>query len=248
MPQALTQRPEFYGTAITEVQITSDQNHGCEDLLERPPAIYTRVIPARSGSWAPSSGDDEHEHDNDNKARRFETVCSSNSTPHSPLTVITRIRVVKSNASLKLKRLDPVKMAYLRTSFVFGFAVLITWIPSSINRLYSLANKNEISFPLSVASGCVLPLQGVWNAIIYFTTSWSTVREEFKKIKTVFQEARNGTNGVSRLESRLGIQKSDRRNTFERSQMPSYQIGGEPPFGRDDVELDDRSVYAEESK
>lgn len=62
-------------------------------------------------------------------------------------------------------------MSYLRTSFIFAFAVLITWIPSSINRLYSLTNDNKVSFPLSVASGCVLPLQGVWNLLIYFTTS-----------------------------------------------------------------------------
>ncbi len=62
-------------------------------------------------------------------------------------------------------------MAYLRTSFVFAFAVLITWITSSINRLYSITHNGKISFPLSDASGCVLPLQGVWNAIIYLTTS-----------------------------------------------------------------------------
>lgn len=62
-------------------------------------------------------------------------------------------------------------MAYLRTSFIFAFAVLITWIPSSVNRLYSLANGGRVSFALSVANGCVLPLQGVWNAIIYLTTS-----------------------------------------------------------------------------
>ena len=83
----------------------------------------------------------------------------------------TRLRAVKSNASLKLKRLDPVKMSYLRTSFIFGLAVLITWIPSSVNRLYSIANNGRVSFPLSLASGSVLPLQGLWNAIIYFTTS-----------------------------------------------------------------------------
>lgn len=81
------------------------------------------------------------------------------------------LREAKESASLKLKRLDPVKVSYLRTSFIFAFAVLITWIPSSINRLYSLTHDNQVSFGLSLASGCVLPLQGVWNAIIYFSIS-----------------------------------------------------------------------------
>lgn len=106
--------------------------------------------------------------------------------------IMSSIVNMKTQAMSKWRRLDPVKMAYLRTSFIFGFSVLITWIPSSINRLYSLANDGKVSFQLSVASGCVLPLQGVWNAIIYFTTgcgiikeeldiSWSNVRRKFRR-------------------------------------------------------------------
>lgn len=151
------------------------------------------------------------------KTQRFETVCTSDRTPHQQLTVITRLRAVKSNASLKLKRLDPIKMAYLRTSFIFGFAVLITWIPSSINRLYSLTHGDRISFALSIASGCVLPLQGVWNAIIYFTTSWAAVREECKSLKAKWTGRRDAGARAVRLESRLGTQKSEHRDTFERS-------------------------------
>ncbi len=82
---------------------------------------------------------------------------------------------LKRTATSRLKRLDPVKMAYLRTSFIFGFAVLVTWIPSSVNRLYSIANHGHIDFQLSAVSGTVLPLQGVWNSLIFFTTSWRTV-------------------------------------------------------------------------
>jgi hypothetical protein len=84
---------------------------------------------------------------------------------------------------MNLRKLDPVKMAYLRTSFIFGFAVLITWIPSSVNRLYSIANNGRINFPLSAISGSVLPLQGLWNALIYFTTSWKVVGEEVRSAK-----------------------------------------------------------------
>lgn len=101
---------------------------------------------------------------------------------HCP-SYLEKLRSIKSSASKKLSKLDPVKMAYLRTSFIFGFAVLITWIPSSVNRLYSIANDGRISFPLSAISGSVLPLQGVWNALIYFTTSWKVVREEVESAR-----------------------------------------------------------------
>ncbi|KIH91961.1 g-protein coupled receptor [Sporothrix brasiliensis 5110] len=78
----------------------------------------------------------------------------------------------------KLRHMDPVKLAYLRTSFVFAISVLVTWTPSSINRVYTLVYPARISYGLNIASAAVLPLQGVWNAVIYFSTSWSLLRGE----------------------------------------------------------------------
>lgn len=78
----------------------------------------------------------------------------------------------------KLHHMDPVKLAYLRTSFVFAISVLVTWTPSSINRVYNLIYPNRISYGLNIASAAVLPLQGVWNAVIYFSTSWNLLHDE----------------------------------------------------------------------
>lgn len=79
---------------------------------------------------------------------------------------------------LRLRHMDPVKLAYLRTSFVFAISILVTWTPSSINRVYTLIYPNKASYGLNIAAAVVLPLQGVWNAVIYFTTSWKIFREE----------------------------------------------------------------------
>ena len=76
----------------------------------------------------------------------------------------------------KLSNMDHVKMAYLRTSFIFAISVLVTWTPSSINRVYSLIHPEEFSYGLNIAASVVLPLQGVWNAVIYCTTSWKIVK------------------------------------------------------------------------
>ncbi|KAL1890512.1 hypothetical protein Sste5346_008180 [Sporothrix stenoceras] len=78
----------------------------------------------------------------------------------------------------KLRHMDPVKLAYLRTSFVFAISVLVTWTPSSINRVYTLVYPSRSSYGLNIASAAVLPLQGVWNAVIYFSTSWSLLQDE----------------------------------------------------------------------
>ncbi|KAH8890440.1 hypothetical protein GQ53DRAFT_591127, partial [Thozetella sp. PMI_491] len=71
----------------------------------------------------------------------------------------------------KLRHLDPVKLAYLRTSFVFAISVLVTWTPSSINRVYTLVNPQGANYGLNLASAIVLPLQGVWNCVIFCATS-----------------------------------------------------------------------------
>ncbi|KAM0522546.1 hypothetical protein ACHAPE_002138 [Trichoderma viride] len=170
---SLTRKIDHYGTATTEVQVTSiTPENDYSGLPAIPPAIYAHgpTIVSHGKSWVPVHGLGYYSPEAYGKSP-YQNATVSARQPKQPSTVLSRLRHVKSNASLKLKRLDPVKMAYLRTSFIFGFAILITWIPSSVNRLYSLTYHGRVNFQLSVASGCVLPLQGVWNALIYFTTS-----------------------------------------------------------------------------
>ncbi|CAK7267908.1 hypothetical protein SEPCBS57363_002827 [Sporothrix epigloea] len=102
----------------------------------------------------------------------------------------------------KLQHMDPVKLAYLRTSFVFAISVLVTWAPSSINRVYTLVHPARNSYGLNIASAAVLPLQGVWNAVIYFSTSWNLLRQETSQAYAqwtcfqIFSHRRNKTNGI----------------------------------------------------
>jgi hypothetical protein len=88
------------------------------------------------------------------------------------------LRELWEKIKYKLHKLDPVKLAYLRTSFVFAISILVTWTPSSINRVYSFIYPESVSFSLNLASAIVLPLQGVWNAVIFIATSWGILKEE----------------------------------------------------------------------
>lgn len=209
----------FYGTAVTEVQITSDtpfQFHGSRGSVVLP---ATPTAPGGRGRPCVLA-DARGRNDGVKNQQHFTTVCSSDRRPS--VDFISRLRSVKSNASLRLKHLDPVKVAYLRTSSIFALAVLITWIPSSVNRLYSLSHGGRVSFQLSVASGCVLPLQGVWNALIYFTTSWGTFTDELKAMgkKLVAKESHNlDVAHPGRSEGRFRS-PVEHRDTFERLRHP----------------------------
>ncbi|KAH6623089.1 hypothetical protein F5144DRAFT_657239, partial [Chaetomium tenue] len=63
--------------------------------------------------------------------------------------------------------------SYTKCAILFFSVLLITWIPSSGNRVYSMLRGGDVSKPLFFASAFVLPLQGFWNAIIYVVTSWA---------------------------------------------------------------------------
>ncbi|KAL2258838.1 hypothetical protein VTK26DRAFT_7683 [Humicola hyalothermophila] len=74
--------------------------------------------------------------------------------------------------------------SYAKCAILFFTAMLVTWIPSSANRVYSLAHAGHASLALEYMSAFVLPLQGLWNAIIYVVTSWGACRTLWDDIRS----------------------------------------------------------------
>jgi len=70
---------------------------------------------------------------------------------------------------------------YTRIAFIFFVALLVTWVPSSVNRVYSLAHPEKLNFPMHFVASLVLPLQGFWNGLIYFTTSLSESKKLWRR-------------------------------------------------------------------
>lgn len=78
--------------------------------------------------------------------------------------------------------------SYTKCALLFFTAMLVTWIPSSANRVYSVVKNGEISLPLEYMSAFVLPLQGFWNAIIYMTTSWKACKMLWEDVTSTFKK------------------------------------------------------------
>lgn len=95
--------------------------------------------------------------------------------------------------------------SYTKCSILFFTAILITWIPSTANRVYGVVQPDGVSLPLEYMSAFVLPLQGFWNAVIYMVTSWKACKTLMDDIRYAFKGGRK-TNVPSRLttRSRLG--------------------------------------------
>ena len=71
---------------------------------------------------------------------------------------------------------------YARAAFLFFCVLLISWIPASINRLYSFIHPEQLVFGLNFAAALTLPLQGFWNCVIYIITSQTAVRNLVRAI------------------------------------------------------------------
>ena len=97
--------------------------------------------------------------------------------------------------------------SYTKCAVLFFISLLVTWVPSSVNRVYSLVYPELISIPFTYASAVVLPLMGFWNSVIYITTSWAACKMLFHSI---FRGAQQQTTSARRLprtitESRPGL-------------------------------------------
>ena len=67
-------------------------------------------------------------------------------------------------------------MAYFQVAFLMFLALVVVWLPSSINRMYQFTHQDHPSFALNLISAIVLPLQGAWNATIYISTTRAECR------------------------------------------------------------------------
>ncbi|KAJ5094908.1 hypothetical protein N7532_007199 [Penicillium argentinense] len=74
--------------------------------------------------------------------------------------------------------------SYMRYSFLFFVAMVITWMSSSlfgftsITTVYipSLIDPSQANFGLNLAGALVLSLQGFWNAVIYISTTSAIIK------------------------------------------------------------------------
>ncbi|KAL0636325.1 hypothetical protein Q9L58_004672 [Maublancomyces gigas] len=96
------------------------------------------------------------------------TLQSYSCTVSSGYTARTRNSGVEANTAA---------WAYCRCAMLFFLALVITWLPSSINRIYNLINPDATNFGLNFAAALVLPCQGFWNALIYTVTTLPACKE-----------------------------------------------------------------------
>jgi hypothetical protein len=105
---------------------------------------------------------------------------STDSAPNPPSTRYDK----RPRKSIPSSAANRAAISYCKYAVLFFIAMLVTWVPSTLNRLIELAHPKEAIFGLNYASSMVLPLQGFWNAIIYIFTSLPAVKALVRRIMT----------------------------------------------------------------
>ncbi|KAJ6037914.1 hypothetical protein N7499_004104 [Penicillium canescens] len=106
------------------------------------------------------------------KALAFELA-----TPYSTC-IESQQSQIGSGLSMQINKNDAM-WSYFRYSFLFFIAMIATWTPSFVNRIYDLVNSREPNFGLNLAGAFVLSLQGFWNAIIYTSTAFPILKSQW---------------------------------------------------------------------
>ena len=187
----------FEGTVTTRVEVTTHARRTGSLSSAKRPSGGDRPIPGidfqGSGDYDPYSVNVEvgPKHDRQGSAPE-----------------LFRMRSLTRNAALKEANADA--WLYARVAFLFFCALLISWVPSSVNRVYSLAHPNRLNFALNYVETLVLPLQGFLNAVVYVITSQTACRNLWRSI-TGGQELPRKSSSITGTGSDvpLGMGKTD---------------------------------------
>ncbi|KAJ9207912.1 hypothetical protein DTO164E3_198 [Paecilomyces variotii] len=103
--------------------------------------------------------------------------------PMQPLPPVPQTGNVNFRRQVAAVESNKAAWAYTKCAMLFFIALVITWVPSSLNRLYTLVYPDGESMGLDYASAIVLPLQGLWNGLIYVAVSWPSVKTVIANVR-----------------------------------------------------------------
>ncbi|KAG9241593.1 putative cAMP receptor-like protein [Calycina marina] len=163
----------FTSMKTTEVSVTSEAALASPDSLEPvkiPAPAYSVKVSAPGRSFEPihSASQDRAE------KGLHRTNTNATSGPYPPYMPKTNSRT-QSIRHVAVRSADSALWSYAKVSGLFFLAMMLTWVPSTANRTWSVVHNGDVNLPLGYAASIVLPLQGFWNAFIYTVTNIRSV-------------------------------------------------------------------------
>ncbi len=163
--------------------LPSTAKESTEQINDDTPNVAPTILThgeQRAGKGIQSEADEQSCY----RATAFATTTNSASTPLRP----GSSRVVRPAKTRQTDGHDAA-MAYFKVAFLMFIALVVVWVPSSVNRVYQFTHKGAPNFTLNLISALVLPLQGSWNATIYIFTTKRECKRAWRLIRKKPDEA-----------------------------------------------------------
>lgn len=147
----------------------------------------------------------------------------------------------RNRRRLALYEANNAAWSYAKCALLFFSALLVTWIPSTANRLYPVIHDKQIVLGLEYASAFVLPLQGFWNGLIYVFTTRRACKKLIENVVAYIPE--RGTTRFNEARNKRVVHVEDRRNSWSGAgRQPgrdrnSYMMGFVPSNGKSSLGL-----------
>ena len=174
-----------FPSKTTEISVTSETIGNDIDMVPLSP---------RNPAATAEKADDRQDRGNHNYSviitshhNDFSLPIQSNSTTASVPPETARTAPAVNPVRRRANDVNKAAWSYTKCALLFFTAMLVTWIPSSANRLFSVLYPGQISLRLEYMSAFVLPLQGFWNTIVYVITSWSAFKALFGDVQSFFR-------------------------------------------------------------
>ncbi len=166
-----------------------------DSVISKPSQSYQVTVTSQAPGTTVDDGRwsyQEKVYNAQNSARRSSTM--DGTSPLSPQAshIQSSAHLVPPARRYAAMEANNAAWSYTKVAVLFFLAMMVTWIPSSANRVYSVVHPGHVSLPLQFASAFVLPLQGFWNALIYTLTSLSSCKQLWKEITERKRMSANG--------------------------------------------------------
>ncbi|EPE09683.1 g-protein coupled receptor [Ophiostoma piceae UAMH 11346] len=180
-------------TAVYTVHISASNNRNSYNDVDLQLPIQSPAL-NHSQDQSQNQNQNQDSHSFPSLEPQRTHASTANASALAPVaTTVSNVQGPRNPATQRLRRkaayeANSAAWSYTKCALLFFTAMLVTWIPSSANRVFSVVHIDKISLPLEYMSAFVLPLQGFWNAIIYVVTSW-------KACRTLWDDVRHRSGG-----------------------------------------------------
>lgn len=156
---------------------------------------FGREDPERTAEPSPSVPQPAPAHTQESSGTWLSTFASS---PRTAPTPPPRKRVTVGDILARFAIHDDGQRACFRTGLFYTLTLVVTWLPGIVQIIRRVAADTDPSYEYLVATAAVFPLQGIWNASIFFGMNWQVMVAKIR-------DTHRPSSGISGLLTEPGI-------------------------------------------